>query len=164
MRKVISGRRGTSRSAGSCVIRIIIPSQILWLLLKLLVNERRSKFETRSKWLRIRSRFATIFARSCRAWLTSQSIGSPSSRPPLGLQEINRRDLDKIWRVHLPWVAQTDTVRQAKTDAAPSFAAGSSWKSSFGQEQALAKTTPASVKNTRRYRPEDKLLAFLKGL
>src|SRR5262249_11639209 len=24
--------------------------------------------------------------------------GSPSSRPPLGLQEINRRDLDKIWR------------------------------------------------------------------
>jgi len=44
------------------------------------------------------------------------------------------------------------------------IAAGSSWKSSFGQEQALAKTTPASVKNTRRYRPEDKLLAFLKGL
>ena len=95
MRKVISGRRGTSRSAGSCVIRIIIPSQILWLLLKLLVNERRSKFETRSKWLRIRSRFATIFARSCRGWLASQSIGSPSLRPPFGLQEINRRDLEK---------------------------------------------------------------------
>ena len=32
------------------------------------------------------------------------------------------------------------------------------------KEQALAKTTPASVKNTRRYRPDDKLLAFLKGL
>jgi hypothetical protein len=46
----------------------------------------------------LRSRFATIFARSCQAWLTSQSIGSPSSRPPLGLQKINRRDLDKIWR------------------------------------------------------------------
>jgi hypothetical protein len=32
------------------------------------------------------------------------------------------------------------------------------------KEQALAKTTPASVKNTRRYRPDDKLLAFLKSL
>jgi site-specific recombinase XerD len=32
------------------------------------------------------------------------------------------------------------------------------------KEQALAKTTPVSVKNTRRYRPDDKLLAFLKGL
>jgi hypothetical protein len=32
------------------------------------------------------------------------------------------------------------------------------------KEQALAKTTPASVKNMRRYRPDDKLLAFLKGL
>jgi hypothetical protein len=26
------------------------------------------------------------------------------------LQEINRRDLEKIWRGHLPWVAQTDTI------------------------------------------------------
>jgi hypothetical protein len=32
------------------------------------------------------------------------------------------------------------------------------------KEQALAKTTPASVKNTRGYRPDDKLLAFLKAL
>jgi integrase/recombinase XerD len=32
------------------------------------------------------------------------------------------------------------------------------------KEQALAKTTPANVKNTGRYRPDDKLLAFLKGL
>lgn len=32
------------------------------------------------------------------------------------------------------------------------------------KEQALAKTTPTSVKNARRYRPDDELLAFLKGL
>ena len=32
------------------------------------------------------------------------------------------------------------------------------------KEQALAKTTPANMKNTGRYRPDDKLLAFLKGL
>jgi hypothetical protein len=32
------------------------------------------------------------------------------------------------------------------------------------QEQALAKTTPPNVKTTRRYRPDDKLLAFLKRL
>ena len=32
------------------------------------------------------------------------------------------------------------------------------------KEQALAKTKPANVKNTGRYRPDDKLLAFLKGL
>ena len=30
------------------------------------------------------------------------------------------------------------------------------------KEQALAKTTPANVKHTGRYRPDDKLLAFLK--
>jgi len=32
------------------------------------------------------------------------------------------------------------------------------------KEQALAKTTPANVKHTGRYRPDDKLLAFLKNL
>ena len=32
------------------------------------------------------------------------------------------------------------------------------------KEQALARTTPPNVKHTGRYRPEDKLLAFLKGL
>src|ERR1700676_4980127 len=32
------------------------------------------------------------------------------------------------------------------------------------KEQALAKTTPANVKHTGRYRPDDKLLAFLKSL
>ena len=32
------------------------------------------------------------------------------------------------------------------------------------KEQALAKTTPANVKLTGRYRPDDKLLAFLKSL
>ncbi len=32
------------------------------------------------------------------------------------------------------------------------------------KEQALAKTTPANVKPTGRYRPDDKLLAFLKSL
>ena len=32
------------------------------------------------------------------------------------------------------------------------------------KEQALAKTTPANVKHTGRYRPDDKLMAFLKGL
>jgi integrase/recombinase XerD len=32
------------------------------------------------------------------------------------------------------------------------------------KEQALAKTIPANVKATGRYRPDDKLLAFLKGL
>ncbi|MBV8397984.1 MAG: site-specific integrase [Acetobacteraceae bacterium] len=32
------------------------------------------------------------------------------------------------------------------------------------KEQALAKTTPANAKATGRYRPDDKLLAFLKGL
>jgi transposase len=26
--------------------------------------------------------------------------------PTLGLQEIYRRDLDKIWRGHLPWIAR----------------------------------------------------------
>ena len=31
------------------------------------------------------------------------------------------------------------------------------------KEQALAKTIPANLKNTGRYRPDDKLLAFLKG-
>ena len=32
------------------------------------------------------------------------------------------------------------------------------------KEQALAKTTPANVKTPHRYRPDDKLLAFLKRL
>jgi len=32
------------------------------------------------------------------------------------------------------------------------------------KEQALAKTTPANVRHTGRYRPDDKLLAFLKSL
>jgi hypothetical protein len=32
------------------------------------------------------------------------------------------------------------------------------------KKQALAKTTPANVKDTGRYRPDDKLLAFLKSL
>jgi site-specific recombinase XerD len=32
------------------------------------------------------------------------------------------------------------------------------------KEQALARTTPANVKPTGRYRPDDKLLAFLKSL
>jgi hypothetical protein len=36
---------------------------------------------------------ATTFARLCRAWQTSRSIGSPSSRPPVGSPETNRRNL-----------------------------------------------------------------------
>ena len=32
------------------------------------------------------------------------------------------------------------------------------------KEQALAKTTPANVRHTGRYRPDDQLLAFLKSL
>ena len=32
------------------------------------------------------------------------------------------------------------------------------------KEQALAKTAPTNTKASRRYRPDDKLMAFLKGL